>query len=264
MDYVAILLALGVLGALGAIFGVILGFAGKKFAVEVDERVTKVRECLGGANCGACGYAGCDAFAQAVVNGEAEPNGCTPGGEKTATAIGKALGIEVKAQGARVALVLCQGTNGIAKNRYDYNGIISCRAAAAMAGGPKLCLYSCLGLGDCVKKCCLNAISIHDGIASVDPNICKGCGACAAECPRGVIAILPADTNVVVSCRNKDTGRKAIAVCMKACIGCKRCEKECKYEAIKVTDGFAHIDSDKCTRCGICATVCPRGCIVTK
>ena len=117
MDYVAILLALGVLGALGAIFGVILGFAGKKFAVEVDERVTKVRECLGGANCGACGYAGCDAFAQAVVNGEAAPNGCTPGGEKTATAIGKALGIEVEAQGARVARVLCQGTNGIAKSR---------------------------------------------------------------------------------------------------------------------------------------------------
>ncbi len=94
------------LGALGLVFGGVLSFASKKFHVEVDERVAKVRECLGGANCGACGYAGCDAFADAVVKGEAPINGCTPAGEKGVKAIGKIMGQEASVGERMVARVL--------------------------------------------------------------------------------------------------------------------------------------------------------------
>ena len=78
MSTTAILYGIAVLGGLGVVFGVILSFADKVFAVPVDERVALVRENVAGANCGACGYAGCDPFAEAVVRGEAPVNGCTP------------------------------------------------------------------------------------------------------------------------------------------------------------------------------------------
>lgn len=261
MDINAILLALGVLGALGIIFGVVLGVADKKFAVKTDPRVEAIRACLGGANCGACGYAGCDAFAEAVVAGGAKPNGCPPGGDKASKAIGEIMGISVESGSASVGRVLCLGTDGVSKERYEYDGIRSCSAAAGLAGGPKMCMNACLGLGDCIDKCVFGAISIKDGVAYIDPKLCKGCGACIKYCPRNAIALMPADESVVVSCRNADVGRAAVQSCMKACIACKRCEKECKYGAIRVEGGYARIDNDKCTRCAQCAKVCPRGCI---
>ncbi|MDO4568116.1 MAG: RnfABCDGE type electron transport complex subunit B [Clostridia bacterium] len=263
MKWEMVLIALGVLAAIGVIFGLVLEYASKRFAVETDERVNRVRSCLGGANCGACGFAGCDAFAAAVVAGEASVTACTPGGEGTARAIADILGVSAGESGPRmVGHVFCQGTSGIAKDRYEYQGISSCRAAAGHSGGPKLCRFACLGLGDCVSKCSFGAISIADGVAVVDPARCKGCGACAQVCPRGVIKLVSEDDTVNVYCRNTDTGRTAVEACMRACVACKRCEKECKYGAIKVENGVAVIDHGKCTRCGVCVEKCPRHCIV--
>lgn len=249
------------LGALGIIFGGVLSFASKKFHVEVDERVAQVRECLGGANCGACGYPGCDGFAAAVVAGEAPVNGCAPAGEKGAKAIGKIMGVDAGVTEKLVARVLCQGENGIAKERYQYDGYQSCSTAAGLAGGPKDCRFACLGLGDCMDKCAFGAIHMENGIAHIDPEKCTACGACVKACPRSVIKLLPVSSKVIVRCRNSDTARAARAVCMDACIGCGRCKKECQYEAITVENGFARIDPDKCTRCGACAAVCPCKCI---
>ena len=130
-----------------------------------------------------------------------------------------------------------------------------------MAGGPKMCTFACLGLGDCVKVCAFDAITIKDALVQINENKCTACGMCAQTCPRGVIQLLPRDQSVIVRCRNSDTGRMAREACVKACIGCKRCEKECQYDAIHVENGFARIDPDKCTRCGACAKVCPCGCI---
>ena len=178
MNWIAILAALGVLGALGLLFGLVLGVVGKKFAVETDERVARVRDCLGGANCGACGYAGCDAFAEAVVKGEAKPNGCTPGGTKAAKAIGEIMGMDVSAMVPKVARVRCNGTCENVAPRYEYTGVQSCRAAAAISGGPKECHYGCLGYGDCLSRCAFGAISLENGIAHVDPDKCTGCGMC--------------------------------------------------------------------------------------
>ena len=249
------------LGILGLIFGLVLTFASKKFHVDVDERVGQIKECLGGANCGACGYAGCDAFAQAVVDGQAPINGCAPAGEKGIKEIGRIMGMEAPTGEKMVARVLCQGTNGIAKDRYKYDGYQSCAVAASLAGGPKDCRFACIGLGDCQDKCAFDAIKMENGIAVVDPEKCTACGACVKACPRGVLKLMPLSQNVIVRCRNQDVARLARAVCMDACIGCGRCKKECQYEAIVVENGCAHIDPDKCTRCGACAHVCPCKCI---
>jgi len=261
MNVIAIVTALLVLGALGLLMGIMLGAADKKFHVETDPRVEQVRACLGGANCGACGFAGCDAFAEAVVEGKAKPNGCPPGGAAAAEAIGEILGVKVEATEPMVARVICQGTSGIAKDRYIYDGLKSCRVAASMAGGPKECRFACIGLGDCMDHCAFDAISMVDGIAHIDAVLCKGCGSCVESCPRNVIELRPVDAQVMVRCRNTDVARQARSACMKACIACGRCVKECKYEAIKVENGFARIDTTKCTRCGDCAKVCPCNCI---
>lgn len=71
-----ILAATLMVGGTGLLIGILLGIAGKKFYVEVDERETKVREALPGNNCGGCGYPGCDGAAAAVVKGEAPISVC--------------------------------------------------------------------------------------------------------------------------------------------------------------------------------------------
>ena len=249
------------LGMLGLVFGGVLTFAAKKFHVDVDERVGKIRECLGGANCGACGYAGCDAFAQAVVEGKAPVNGCAPAGEKGVKKISQIMGQDAPGLERKVARVLCSGEYGISLNRYTYDGYKSCAAAASLAGGPKACRFSCIGLGDCMDKCAFGAITMANGLARIDAEKCTGCGACEKVCPHQVIQLMDVGQSVIVRCRNVDTARAARAACMQACIGCGRCTKECQYDAIKVENGYAHIDPAKCTRCGACAQVCPCKCI---
>ncbi len=261
MDFLPVLYALGVLGALGLAFGAVLAIVGKKFAVETDERVGRVRAALGGANCGACGYAGCDAFAEAVVKGEAQPNGCPAGGQKTANAIAEVMGLKAGLAEARVARVRCNGVCDNATARYSYAGLMSCRAASGIGGGPKSCEFGCLGMGDCLKRCKFGAISIVDGVAHIDAEKCTGCGACAEACPRSIIALLPRSKTIVVRCRNKAIGKIARLQCKVACVGCKRCERNCPSEAIQVVDGVAEIDESKCTRCGACAAGCPMHCI---
>ena len=177
-----------VLGAIGLIFGLVLTFAAKAFHVDVDERVEQVRECLAGANCGACGYPGCDGFAKAVVEGKAAVTGCTPAGNEGAKKIAAIMGVEAADTERKVARVLCQGVKGEAKEKYAYDGYQSCRVAAGLAGGPKLCRFSCIGFGDCADKCNFNAITMVDGIAHIDEDHCVGCGACVADCPTDAIS----------------------------------------------------------------------------
>lgn len=264
MDWTLVLFALLVLAVLGILFGALLSYAGKKFEVKVDERVEKVRAQLGGANCGACGFAGCDAFAEAVVEGKARPNGCPPGGPAAASAIGEIMGLSVEVTERKVAKVFCQGSSAFARERYKYEGFPSCRIVSSLSGGNKLCPYSCIGLGDCVQACAFGAISIQNGIAKFDTTRCGGCGECVKECPRSMIMLVPESATVRMKCQNHDAGKIARESCLKACIACKRCERECTEHAITVIDNVAVIDYDKCTRCGACAKVCPIGCILDK
>ena len=79
-----ILLAAIAVGAIALICAVMLAVASKVIAVKEDETFVKLRECLPGANCGACGYAGCDGYAHALQEGGVKTNLCVPGGDKTA------------------------------------------------------------------------------------------------------------------------------------------------------------------------------------
>ncbi len=49
---------------IGLVAGLILSVASIVFAVPVDEKQEAVRAALPGANCGACGFSGCDGYAR--------------------------------------------------------------------------------------------------------------------------------------------------------------------------------------------------------
>jgi len=254
-----ILIAFLVVGTIGLLAGLLIAVMSRFFGVEEDQRVKAVRACLPGVNCGACGYKGCDDYAEAVAEGKAKPNLCVPGAESTAEELGALLGIEVEPPKDVVAFVHCNGNCEATATKADYVGVTSCKAAAMLYGGPESCRYGCMGLGDCAAACPANAICMKDGIAHVDTSRCLGCGLCETICPKQVISMVPQETVVVVMCNNKDKGADARKACKNACIGCMKCVKTCPHEAITVTNNLAKIDYDKCVRCGACAASCPTG-----
>ena len=89
-----IIAAVLTLGALGLFFGVLLAISSKVFAVEQDERIPQITECLPGANCGACGYAGCSNLASAIAEGKAPVNACVVGGNKAMEKIAEIMGAD--------------------------------------------------------------------------------------------------------------------------------------------------------------------------
>ncbi|MBE5939901.1 MAG: RnfABCDGE type electron transport complex subunit B [Lachnospiraceae bacterium] len=255
-----ILLAVIVIGGTGLLIGALLGIAGKILEVKVDEKEEAIREALPGNNCGGCGYAGCDDLAKAIAEGKAPVNACPVGGEVMVKAIGEVMGVDAKAVKLR-AVIKCSGTCDKAPDKFNYNGNMSCREAMYISGGAKMCTYGCLGLGSCAEVCDKDAISIVDGIASVDKDKCMGCGKCAKACPRGIIEIIPEINEQYVGCSSHDTGKVVKSVCSVGCIGCKLCEKNCPAEAITVENNLPVIDYDKCVVCGICKEKCPVKCI---
>ena len=259
MDTRAIIFAIVSIGGLGIIFGAILGFASKIFAVDEDPRVGMVQECLPGANCGGCGYPGCGGLAAAIVAGKAPVNSCAPGGAKAAAAIAEVMGVVAEETEPMVAFVKCGGTCDKAQNKYEYDGIDDCIMASQLAGASsKACAYGCMGLGSCVKVCKFDAIKIENGVAVVNPDLCVACGKCISTCPKKIIDLVPKKKKVKVQCSSKDMGKAVMSVCSAGCIGCKICEKTCKFDAIHVIDNIAVIDYDKCKNCGMCANKCPK------
>ena len=256
-----IIFAVLVLGAIAIVFGLILSVAAKVFEVKVDERLPKIQECLAGANCGGCGYAGCADYAKAVVMDGVPCDKCAPGGPKAAAAIAKIMGGEASAV-EKKAVVQCQGNSEHCKPSYEYKGIQTCAAAATLYGGPKTCTFACIGLGDCTKVCKFDAIHIVDGVAKVDKDKCTGCGACANICPKHVIMIdAGGPRKPVVMCSNQDKGPVAMKACTTSCIACGMCERTCKFDAIHVVNNVAVIDYTKCKNCTMCAKACPRNAI---
>lgn len=257
-----VLLSLLSLGGMGLLFGAVLAFASKRFAVEKDPRVEAIHEVLPGANCGACGYPGCDGFAQAVVAGRAPVDGCTVGGATVAMKVGAIMGVDVEERERAIARVLCRGNCHNAVNKYEYKGIQDCVAASMLAGGYKGCSYGCLGLGTCVRACPFDAIYIaDDGIAVVDPDKCTGCGKCVEACPKKLIELIPQSSLVQVLCISRDPGKQVRQNCKVGCIGCRLCVKACQFDAIDFVDNLARIRYDKCVNCMACAEKCPTGAI---
>lgn len=253
-----VLLALGVLCAL------LLTVSSVFFGVKENEKIGEIRDCLPGANCGACGYSGCDGYAAALAEGKTnKTNLCIPGGDGTANDIALILGIEAEDVVEQVAYVACNGSSCIPEEKkYLYEGPKTCKAANMYYQGDNLCTFACLGYGDCARVCPRDAICIDErGVAAIDPKKCIGCGLCAKECPNGIIHLVNDTTRVVVVCNSHNKGAAVRKACKNGCIACGKCEKTCPVGAIKLVDNLATIDYNICTGCGACKDVCPVKCI---
>lgn len=253
-----ILVPVIIVAVIGLIGGIMLSLASHFLAVKVDERVSKVREVLPGANCGACGYTGCDGYAAAVASGEAELSKCAPGGANVASAIGEIMGASVGDVRRKYAVVMCHGSGEYTSDKFEYHGINSCAAAALLAAGPASCRYGCMGLGDCALVCEYGAVRTENGVTFIDRELCKGCGKCAAVCPKHIIRVIDADERAVVHCMNTDKGAETRKYCKTGCIGCMKCMKVCEHDAVKVENFVATVDNDKCIGCGKCEEACPQ------
>jgi RnfABCDGE-type electron transport complex B subunit len=244
---------------LALFLGILLGFFKKIFAVPVDEKAAKVRDVLPGANCGGCGYPGCDGFAAAVAAGTAPVDGCAAGGAATAEKVGKVLGISVSAEN-QVSVLACQGSKTCAAQRGFYNGVHSCTAAHQAVNGTKMCTFGCIGFGDCVSVCSFDALHMgEDGLPHVDYSKCTGCGMCVRECPMHLFSKVPVSRKGAVAlCSNRSENKASILKnCKVGCIKCGKCERNCPEKAIKLVNGIPVVDYSLCNSCNICVEGCP-------
>ena len=232
-----ILLAVLLVSAIGLIAGLGLSIASAVLAVPVDEKTVKIRECLPGANCGACGFSGCDGYAEALSSGQTTNTAlCSPGGKDAAEAIAEVTGLAVSESVPMTAVVHCKGNRTNAVGKLDYVGIESCRMAIQVFGGPKACSYGCLGFGDCMREC--------------------------PVCPKHLISVVPKSEGIpAVLCMNHEKGAATRKQCKAGCIGCMKCVKNCEVGAISVINFCAQVDPEKCVACGKCAEGCPVKCI---
>ncbi len=257
-----VLSAILVVAAIGVIGAVILVAASVMMHVPMDERVEQINAVLAGANCGACGYAGCADYARGIVEDGVPTDRCTPGGADCAAAVAAIMGVEAGQTRSMKAVVACSGDCEHTSKRFDYRGLNSCAAAKGLYGGDGACTYGCLGYGDCMAACPFDAICMDQGIAKVDRAKCVGCGLCAGVCPNGVIhLVLENRRKPVVLCSSKDKGADTRKACSAGCIGCMKCTKVCAKDAIIVDNNLAVIDQDRCVGCQLCVKECPVGII---
>jgi len=256
---VTILITIGFSALLAFFIGVSLGWFEKKFKVERDPKIDEVRAALPGANCGGCGFPGCDGYAEAVATGRAATTKCTAGGASTADAVSHIMGVSAVAEDL-VSVLACQGTKALAVAKGEYSGIQTCRAAKLSTGSLKTCSWGCQGLGDCVAVCKFDALSMgDDGLPHVDYDNCTGCAMCAEECPQKLFAMVPRDRKgSIVLCSNRNVVKaNVIKTCKIGCIKCEICVKACPEKCIAMVNGIPVTDYTKCTSCGVCVQKCP-------
>lgn len=264
MDYSIIAKATAALSGAGLFMGLGLAFASKKFHVEVDPKLQAIIDALPGANCGACGYPGCGAAADAILQGKADANTCTAGGHDVAKNIAGILGQEApEAAHPEIAFSHCNGGKKNATERFAFNyPVKDCVAAGQIAGGHLACPFGCLGFGNCERECPFGAIEMVDGLPVVDPEKCTSCGICVSACPRKLFSIEKVKIPIYMGCNSIDKGKDVRKACKVGCIACKACEKVCSNEAIKVINNLAVIDYEKCDGCFSCVEKCPTKCII--
>ncbi|MCS7151919.1 MAG: RnfABCDGE type electron transport complex subunit B [Endomicrobia bacterium] len=263
MNTTIVLQSILVMGTVSGFIALLLSFAAKKFRVEVDPRKEAILEILPGANCAACGYTGCEQYAEALIDGNVDINLCKPGGQEVVVKIAEILKKEVATVERKVAVVLCNG--GVhAKDEFIYDGIKRCDIAFKFYDGRKVCKYGCIGYGDCAKVCPFDAIRINKyGIAEVDRLKCTGCGLCVNTCPKGLIKLVPCKYQVHILCNSKDKGVIVRQICTVGCIGCGLCVKSCPVNDIVLNENLAIMKYNKCNNCGVCMVKCPTKTIIS-
>ncbi|HAX62001.1 MAG TPA: electron transporter RnfB [Elusimicrobia bacterium] len=251
-----------ILGLLGLVLGVGLALASKKFAVKTDPRVDIIAGILPGANCGACGFAGCYNYAKAIVEGVAKPVACPVGGEEVSKKIAEVLGIKISSAPKTVARIHCNGDTSEKRQKGNYDGVKTCASAVLVAGGTTLCNYGCLGFGDCVRACPFDAIKLRENLPpEINEEKCTACGLCVKACPRNLIKLVPKEKRFIIACSSHDKGKVVRQVCDVGCIACGLCVKKCPNKAITIENNLAKIDYTKCQNIGECFRVCPTKCI---
>ncbi len=259
----SILSAVGAMAALGIVLSFILGLAAKVFYVYVDPRIEAINDALPGANCGGCGYAGCNDYAEAIINSSVSPNLCVAGGSDVTENVCSILGVSAELGERKVARIFCQGDNVKAVRNFEYSGAQDCRAAIAATGGDKACSYGCVGLATCVRACPFDALSMSEnGLPIVNESLCTGCGNCVEVCPRNLPRLIPVSQKVANLCSSEDAGKTVKQVCSVGCIACGQCQKNCPESAVQMVNRLAYVDPDKCTGQYVCIEKCPTGSMV--
>ncbi len=267
MDPALLKIAIGgiaMLGCIGLFFGIGLALAAHKFAVETDPLIEEVLESLAGAQCGGCGYPGCEGYAIAVVNDpDVPPNLCYPGKEAVAEKVATLTGKKMTAMEDMIATVRCSRIEGRVSHKHEYIGFASCTAANLAFGGPSKCQYSCIGIGECAASCPFDAIEMVENFPVINPDKCVSCGTCVKACPKNIIELQTLKARVHVPCSTKDLGKNVKQVCEVGCISCQICVKKCPAEAVSYEGGLIQVDHEKCIEYGdscqmICTSKCPR------
>jgi Na+-translocating ferredoxin:NAD+ oxidoreductase RNF subunit RnfB len=245
--------------ALAFVIGVVLGFFKDFFKVPGEPMVASIMEILPGANCGVCGYPGCENFAIEVVAGKAKANACTVGGSALPGKIAAITGIDGGEVVETVVVLACQGSSIHTPLKGTYTGIPTCRGAK-VAGGTKLCMWGCLGFGDCIKACMFGAIAVSENdLPIVDYSKCTGCNLCVAECPLSLFKIVRKDQKGSFTLCASTNPVKQIVVksCRISCFKCGLCIKSCPQNCLSMENNIPIADWSKCTSCGTCAAKCP-------
>ncbi len=258
IDWAGFGIAMAIIAGVALLLGVLIVVLGRVCEVKEDPRIGEITELLAGSNCGACGHPGCAGFAKALVDGVGSVSDCGQTSKVNAIEISNILGVSVDANAEpTIAVVACAGGNKC-KDKYDYQGYGDCTAQNMLAGGSKACHAGCMGTGTCSIKCPYDAITVKDGVAVVDPDLCRSCGLCIKACPKGIIKRIPVSAQVYVACSNHDRGKDVTSKCSVGCIACGLCVRNCPSDAIHIIDNVAVIDYSKCTHCKTCVAKCPR------
>lgn len=256
-----VIYAAAIMSSLAFFFGAVLAISNRFLKVEEDPRIDMVEELLPGSNCGACGEAGCRAFAEELVKGTLSPGKCTVSGSETVEQIAKLLGVDAGKEDKRVARLHCAGGHSSVVKLAEYQGLESCRGAFVVNNGGRACPWGCLGLGDCQRVCQFEAIKIGDqGLPIVDVDKCTACGDCVDVCPLNLFSIQKLDHKVVLQCSSPLSSDQAKMICVLACDGCGRCALDAEEGAIEMVSSLPVIkDPDRVTE--ECTYRCPTGAI---
>jgi electron transport complex protein RnfB len=252
-------------GTIGLVFGLGLAIAANKFAVKLNPKVEAVKHVLPGANCGGCGFAGCEDYAEHVVNDpDVPPNKCFPGKGDVAARVAELTGKKMATVEDLVAVVRCSRIKGHVCKKCNYLGHHSCAGASMVFGGPVDCRFACIGLGDCARACPFSAITMVNNFPEISDHLCVGCGTCVKTCPKGVLELAPRQARVMVRCNTQDRGKTVMGICDVGCIACGLCQKKCPAKAITLKNNRIEIDHKKCMEYGpecnqVCVKTCKRG-----